>query len=285
MAGTICWHELITSDVEAAASFYTELLGAELETADMGDFEYAMLKKGDRTHAGFVAKPEEAAEAPSHWYPYVQVDDVDAAARDGEGARRDGLPRPDGRRREPALRRARRPAARELRPDVVGPGAADRPLRVGRAPRGGRRAAAKSFYGEVAGWTTEPFMEGYEVFKAGETTVGGLMQERGDSPVAYWLAVLRGRRHRRRRREGDGARRGRDAAAGDDGGRRPLRGPHRPDRRRVRAPPEREPELAEPRATSAMRSKRAPASRQWPISSSSIAIRCPRPITCGCMQR
>ena len=52
----------------------------------------------------------------------------------------------------------------------------------------------------------------------------------------------------------------------------------------VRAPPERERANRAARATSAMRSKRAPASRQWPISSSSIAIRCPRPITCGCMQ-
>ena len=54
MNGAITWHELITSDVEAATRFYTELLGLELETADMGDFQYSMLKKGGRTHAGFV---------------------------------------------------------------------------------------------------------------------------------------------------------------------------------------------------------------------------------------
>jgi predicted enzyme related to lactoylglutathione lyase len=32
MDGVITWHELITSDVEAAVRFYTELLGLELET-------------------------------------------------------------------------------------------------------------------------------------------------------------------------------------------------------------------------------------------------------------
>ena len=37
-------------------------------------------------------------------------------------------------------------------------------------------------------------------------------------------------------------------------------------------------------ATSPIRSNLAPAPAQCPISSSSIAIRCPRPITCGCMQ-
>ena len=50
----------------------------------MGDFEYPMLKKGDGTHAGFVAKGEEPAQIPSHWYPYIHVDDVDASVADGD---------------------------------------------------------------------------------------------------------------------------------------------------------------------------------------------------------
>ena len=50
--------------------------------------------------------------------------------------------------------------------------------------------AAKRFYGDVAGWTTEPFMEGYDALNAGDTTVAGLMQERRDSPVSYWLAYF-----------------------------------------------------------------------------------------------
>lgn len=54
MDSAITWHELITSDVEAATRFYTELLGLELETADMGDFQYPMLRKDGRTHAGFI---------------------------------------------------------------------------------------------------------------------------------------------------------------------------------------------------------------------------------------
>ena len=60
----ITWHELITTDVEGATGFYTELLGLELERADMGDFEYPMLKRGDRTHAGFVK--QEMEDVPSH---------------------------------------------------------------------------------------------------------------------------------------------------------------------------------------------------------------------------
>ncbi len=51
-------------------------------------------------------------------------------------------------------------------------------------------AAAAAFYGELVGWTTEPFMEGYEAFNTGEHMVGGLMKERGGSPVAYWLTYF-----------------------------------------------------------------------------------------------
>jgi predicted enzyme related to lactoylglutathione lyase len=39
MTSVITWHELITSDIGAATRFYTELLGLELETADIGDPE------------------------------------------------------------------------------------------------------------------------------------------------------------------------------------------------------------------------------------------------------
>ena len=50
--------------------------------------------------------------------------------------------------------------------------------------------AAAGFYGDLFGWTASEFMEGYRMFNAGETPVGGLMQERGGSPVAYWLAYF-----------------------------------------------------------------------------------------------
>ena len=50
MTGAITWHELYTSDVDAVTRFYTELLGLELETADMGDFQYPMLRKDGRRH-------------------------------------------------------------------------------------------------------------------------------------------------------------------------------------------------------------------------------------------
>ena len=79
MAGMITWHELFTTDIERAIAFYTELLGAEIESASMGDFDYQMLNKDGRSHAGFVK--DEQGVAPSHWYPYIHSDDVDASVQ------------------------------------------------------------------------------------------------------------------------------------------------------------------------------------------------------------
>ena len=44
--------------------FYTELLGAEIETATMGDFQYQMLKKGDRTPRRLRRQADGAARGP-----------------------------------------------------------------------------------------------------------------------------------------------------------------------------------------------------------------------------
>src|SRR6476619_129145 len=79
MAGMITWHELFTTEPDRAIPFYTELLGAEIETASMGDFDYRMLNKDGRSHAGFVK--DEQALPPSHLDPDPRFDDGDASVQ------------------------------------------------------------------------------------------------------------------------------------------------------------------------------------------------------------
>jgi uncharacterized protein len=187
MAGLITWHELLTDDVDAAASFYSELLGLELETTDMGDFQYTMLKKGERTYAGFVAKsPETPDGTPNHWYPYVHVDDVDATIERATGAGGEKYMGPMD-------------VMESLRIAVLGdpqratfgimssPDAEPSAIVNWNELHATDVDAAAAFYGDLVGWTKEPFMEGYFALNAGETAAGGLMQERSGSPVAYWL--------------------------------------------------------------------------------------------------
>jgi predicted enzyme related to lactoylglutathione lyase len=78
--GHFSWHELATTDNEAAFAFYSNLFGWEaMQRMDMGPmgiyliFGYAGEQKG-----GMYIKPPDMP-APSCWVPYVHVPSVDAA--------------------------------------------------------------------------------------------------------------------------------------------------------------------------------------------------------------
>ncbi len=187
MAALIGWHELYTSDVDAATSFYAELLGAEIESTDMGDFQYPMLKVGDRYHAGFFLKDHDHEHVPSHWYPFVLVDDVDATVEKATSLGADLFHGPAD--------------VQDLRFAVLGdpqhatfavissPNPAAEGLFVWDELHVADTDAARRFYGDVVGWTTTRPMESYEIFNAGETQAAGLYQD-ADPPGAYWLAYL-----------------------------------------------------------------------------------------------
>jgi hypothetical protein len=187
MAGMITWHELFTTDVERAIAFYTELLGAEIETASMGDFDYQMLNKDGRSHAGFVK--DEQGVAPSHWYPYIHSDDVDVSVQAATAAGAQLIHGPTD-------------IADMLRFAVLGdPQHATFGLITGEGnpPQGlfawdelhaADLGAAESFYGTVAGWRTEDFMEGYRAWYSADAMVGGLMQKQGESAPTLWLPYL-----------------------------------------------------------------------------------------------
>jgi uncharacterized protein len=80
--GQNVWHELMTTDVEAARRFYGEVIGWQnkaWEGADPGT-PYSMWMTGDTPVGGLMTLPEPArqAGAPPHWMAYTTVDDVDA---------------------------------------------------------------------------------------------------------------------------------------------------------------------------------------------------------------
>lgn len=80
--GTITWHELATTDPDAAWTFYSTLFGWEkTEAMDMGEMGvYQMYRApGTQTLGGIYRKPA-AVQAPPHWLLYAHVPDVDLAA-------------------------------------------------------------------------------------------------------------------------------------------------------------------------------------------------------------
>lgn len=82
--GMFSWNELTTSNVNAAKSFYSELLGWSLNDIESPAGSYTMISVADKEIGGIMATPAESAGMPSAWTPYVTVDDVDARSKQAE---------------------------------------------------------------------------------------------------------------------------------------------------------------------------------------------------------
>lgn len=79
--GTPNWVELMAPDQQAAAAFYADLFGWEVETNPVDDDGnvYLIGRKDGEQIAGFMAQMPELAGSPAFWGVYLAVDDVDAA--------------------------------------------------------------------------------------------------------------------------------------------------------------------------------------------------------------
>jgi predicted enzyme related to lactoylglutathione lyase len=79
--GRFVWHELHTTDRQKAVTFYKTLLQWETKDDPMGPGEpYSLILLHGKDQAG-ITKSKAPASVPSHWIPYVAVDDVDKAAK------------------------------------------------------------------------------------------------------------------------------------------------------------------------------------------------------------
>jgi uncharacterized protein len=192
--GQFIWHDLLTTDVEKAMRFYTELLGWELKTWKPGELDYPMIKANGVQHGGFGSLEGDGA---SHWIGHVVVEDVDraVAAVEREGGTIRGEP-------------GGHPEVGSWATIVDPQGAvisAFKPNYESPAPAGvfvwdellaPDVESAKAFYGAVFGWTSEPLDMGeagvYTLFKKADgESVAGLMQKPTDAPgQAAWSPYL-----------------------------------------------------------------------------------------------
>jgi uncharacterized protein len=78
--GTVAWNELMTSDDESAAAFYSGLTGWGIQKVDMGAMGfYYLFKRGERNAAGMMKHPSPDQGRPG-WTPYVAVASADESA-------------------------------------------------------------------------------------------------------------------------------------------------------------------------------------------------------------
>jgi len=198
--GHFAWYELITTDVEAAKAFYTAVIGWDARDASTPGSPYFLFTAGTAFVSGLMELPErarKAGEVPC-WVGYVEVKDVDAAA---ERTKRLGgtvhVPPTD----IPNICRFSviadpQTATLGLR-QSSGPGA-EQPAATGGPGRVGWHELLASdwekafpFYGEIFGWRKANADVGpmgtYQVFSAGEQTIGGMVTKPATMPTPLWL--------------------------------------------------------------------------------------------------
>ena len=194
------WYELLTSDPDAAASFYGAVVGWTVQPSGMPGMDYRMLQMGQTMVGGLMAIPAEAAAGGMRpaWLAYVTVPDVDEALEaitaTGGGVR---VPPTDipGVGRFAMITDPQGAAIYIMTPMAEGASEAFAP---GRPGHGGWNElsttdweAAWSFYSEHFGWTKDRAMDmgpmgTYQLFNTGGEAVGAMMNN-ARVPHPFWL--------------------------------------------------------------------------------------------------
>jgi predicted enzyme related to lactoylglutathione lyase len=81
--GRFCWVDLAATDVESAKSFYRKLFGWTSHEQQANGGKFIRLRMSERD-VGSIYQLKEAIidhGMPSHWTPYVQVDNVKLAVQ------------------------------------------------------------------------------------------------------------------------------------------------------------------------------------------------------------
>lgn len=225
--GTFVWHELMTTDADAAERFYRDVVGWKTQDSGMAGPRYTLLLAGDTQVGGLMTLSKESRDAGAKpgWIGYVGVGDVDAAAahvaRAGGSVHRkpDDIP---GIGRFAAVSDPQGAAFVLFKGigEAPAPAASEKPGHVGWAElHAGDWERAFSFYADLFGWKKSDAMDmgqmgTYQLFAADTQAIGGMMTKRPEMPAPFWLYYFN---------VGDI-----DAAAGrvTAGGGKVLNGPH-----------------------------------------------------------
>src|SRR5437667_2704859 len=82
--GEFSWCELVTTDQNAAKTFYSKLFGWEIDDQPMGPGQFYTMLKLNGEYAGALYGMDDAQRTrgvPPHWNVYVTVANVDDAAK------------------------------------------------------------------------------------------------------------------------------------------------------------------------------------------------------------
>jgi predicted enzyme related to lactoylglutathione lyase len=197
--GGFAWYELMTTDMAAAETFYTHVVGWGAQDASAPDLAYTLFSAGEAPISGLMNLPEQARKmgATPRWMGYVGVNDVDSTA--------DRIKRLGGAVYVPPTdtnigrisvvadpQTATLALVTGLKPGQRHPAELDEPGHVGwHELLAADWEKAFAFYGELFGWQNAGAETGpantYQLFSARGQTLGGIFTKRAAEPVPYWL--------------------------------------------------------------------------------------------------
>ncbi|HEY6025035.1 MAG TPA: VOC family protein [Pseudolabrys sp.] len=81
--GRFCWLDLAATNANSAKAFYGGLFGWTCHEQQANDGSFIRMRLSDQDVGSIYQLKEAHIERglPSHWTPYIRVDDVDAAAQ------------------------------------------------------------------------------------------------------------------------------------------------------------------------------------------------------------
>ena len=194
------WYELMTTDIEAAETFYAKVVGWGARDASTPGSRYTLFAARRVPVSGLMELSEDArkAGATPHWIGYVAVDDVDTAtARFKKLGGAVHVPPTE----VPGVSRFSVVADPQMATLALVKGLKrgdEQPIELGKPGRVGWHELlaadleqAVAFYGDVFDWRkTDAYvgaMGPYQQFSAQGETIGGMLTKPATLPRSFWL--------------------------------------------------------------------------------------------------
>jgi hypothetical protein len=197
--GRFVWHELMTTDPQAAGAFYSKVLPWKTQPSGMPD--YTLWVSGKTQTGGLMAQPESARQsgAPPSWLVYIGTPDVDATAAAAERLGGKVLKAPadiPGVGRFAVLADPQGAAFAVFKPGATaGDGASGNDFSWHELATSDQQAAL-TFYSELFGWSRGPAHDMgpggiYQLIEHGSAQVGGAYKLMDASKPPHWLTYIR----------------------------------------------------------------------------------------------
>jgi len=196
--GRFVWHELMTTDPQAAAAFYSRVLPWKTQPSGMPD--YTLWMAGQTQTAGLMSLPDSArqAGAPPSWLVYVGTPDVDATAAAAERLGGKVLKAPGdipSVGRFAVLSDPQGGAFAVFTPGGGGPAGAAASDFSWHELATSDQQGALAFYMELFGWTRGPAHDMgpagiYQIVEHGGAQVGGIYKVMDASKPPHWLTYV-----------------------------------------------------------------------------------------------